>query len=330
MRIDLFDAQILAPLVRFLESNGVRSEAFLDRARIPGELIQGGGWITKKQAYDFTFDVVQRSRRADAVYAAYSQFELRHLGPIEAAMWRCKTVKEALETCALLGNAAYEGNEYFLRSDGDTTWFCYREPQSASLGQMFIPDMTLTVYHRLVCALVDDDWRPSQLLLCGELSERHRGIETFRDCQVRVHPHDTALGFPTGFLSRRLPAFKVSEHGAWISAPADCAPVFDSLYRLVASRFTYRLLPTLNHVARIVGVSPATLKRALWAEGTTYQGLLDRLRFDTACEMLAIPQMKLDEIAHELGYFGTNNFVRSFRRMTGLTPGNYRRKILSG
>jgi AraC-like DNA-binding protein len=95
---------------------------------------------------------------------------------------------------------------------------------------------------------------------------------------------------------------------------------------MVLSRLPYRKPPTLEQVARMVGVSPATLKRGLWSAGMTYGGLLDRLRFDTACEMLAIPGMTAKEIAHELGYSGTNNFVRGFRRMTGLTPGDYRRQ----
>ena len=76
----------------------------------------------------------------------------------------------------------------------------------------------------------------------------------------------------------------------------------------------------------VVAVSPATLKRQLSAAGTTYSKLLDRIRFDAACEMLSIPQMTVKEISHELGYSGTNNFVRSFRRMTGMTPGQYRQQ----
>ena len=102
------------------------------RNRTPGmkyateELVAAGGWISKKQAYDFTFDVVQRSRCQGAVFAAYLQFELRHLGPIETAMRSCKTVKESLEVSARLGSAAYEGNEYFLRIDGDTAWVAGR------------------------------------------------------------------------------------------------------------------------------------------------------------------------------------------------------------
>jgi AraC-like DNA-binding protein len=42
--------------------------------------------------------------------------------------------------------------------------------------------------------------------------------------------------------------------------------------------------------------------------------------------MLSIPQLSVKEIAHELGYSGTNNFVRGFRRMTGMSPGEYRRQ----
>lgn len=334
MNLDLFDARMLAPLVAFLERNGARSGPFLGRARIPDELVAEGGWITKKQAYDFTFDVVQRSRCHDAVFAAYLQFELRHLGPIEAAMRSCKTVKESLEVGARLGSAAYEGNEYFLRIDGDTTWFCYREPTSLSKGQIFIPDMTLSVYYRLISELADEDWRPERILLRGELTDRHRTVERFGACRAGSHPDYTALRFPTEFLSRRTPPlFTADEHhelGPWLSSPNVNVPIVDSLYRLIASRFPYRKLPTLEQVALMVGISQATLKRGLATAGMSYGRLLDRLRFDTACEMLAIPQVTVKEIAHELGYSGTNNFVRGFRRMTGATPGEYRRHQLAG
>jgi AraC-like DNA-binding protein len=80
----------------------------------------------------------------------------------------------------------------------------------------------------------------------------------------------------------------------------------------------------------MVGISQATLNRGLATAGMSYGRLLDCLRFDTACEMFAIPQVTVKEIAHELGYSGTNNFVRGFRRMTGVTPGEYRRHPLAG
>jgi AraC-like DNA-binding protein len=330
MHLDLFDARVLEPLVTFLQRHGARAESFLDRAHIPNELIAEGGWVAKKQAYDFTLDVVQRTRCQDAVFEAYLSFEFEHLGPIAEAMKSCKTVKEALEVGARLGSTSYEGSEYFLKIDGDTTWFCYREPHVVSAGQTFINDMTLMIYHHLIRITANEDWRPERMLTQGQVIDRHRTVENFEDCQVSFHANFSALGFPTKFLRRRLPwqqpkcGFDESE--AWQFGPEGSAPVVDALYRLIASRFPYDQLPTLEMVARMTGVSAATLKRQLASAGVTYRGLLDRLRFDAACEMLSMPEISVKAIAHELGYSGTNNFVRSFHRMTGMSPGEYRRR----
>ncbi len=81
MSIDLFDARALAHC-GFLERNGIRAKPFLDRVRIPAELVDAGGWVAKRQAYDFAFNVVQRTRCPHAVFAAYLDFQLEHLGPI--------------------------------------------------------------------------------------------------------------------------------------------------------------------------------------------------------------------------------------------------------
>lgn len=330
MQIELFDARVLAPLVQFLDHGGARSETYLERAAIPQELIEGGGWISKKQAYDFTYDVVQGTQCPDAVYSAYLGFELAHLGPIADAIRMCRTVKEALELAARLGNIAYQGSEYFLRVDGETTWFCYREPQVVSIGQPFVIDMTLAVYYHLIRITADDSWRPERMLTQGGIIDRHHSVMNFEECRANGHPEISALGFPTRYLSRRLPwepqDSEFDERQAWLFGPDGHAPIVDVLYRLVASRFPHRKLPTLEQVANMVGSSPATLKRQLQAAGMSYGRLLDRLRFDTACEMLAIKQMPIRDIAYELGYSGTNNFVRSFRRMTGLTPGGYRQR----
>lgn len=327
MQINLFDARMLTPLVSYLEQNGARSEAYLDRARIPGELIEEGGWIGKKQAYDFTFDVVNRSRCREAIFAAYLEFQMEHLGPIAEAMRSCRTVKESLEVGARLGSTAYEGNEYFLEIEGETTWFCYREPHVVSPGQTFINDMTLAVYYHLINATIDEDWRPEKFRVRGELIDRHCSLEIFKDCQASIHRHSTGLAFPTEFLSRRIEWNKPDDAGGitdWKLGPEGSEPVVDSMYRLIHSQFSFRPPPTLQEAAMMVDVSPRTLTRMLSAAGTSYRGILDRIRFDQACELLSVPNMSIKEVAIELGYSGTNNFVRSFRRMTGLTPGEYR------
>ena len=68
-----------------------------------------------------TYDVVQRSGCADAIFVAYLNFEFEHLGPIEVVMKSCRAVKESLEIGTRLVSTVYESSEYFLEIDGDTT-----------------------------------------------------------------------------------------------------------------------------------------------------------------------------------------------------------------
>lgn len=330
MQIQLFDARMLAPLVRFLDHHGRRSEPFLDRARIPGEAVESGGWVAKKQAYDLAFDIVQRLRSPDAVFLAYSDFDVAILGPIAKAMKSCRTVKESLELGARLGSTAFEGSEYFLERDGDTTWFSYRESKVVSDGQTFINDMTLAVYYHVIRATIGEDWHPEQLRIRRTLITRHRTTETFHDCSASAHPASTGLAFPSEFLTRRL-CWQPAAGGTalsheWKFGPDDAEPVVEKLYRLLASQFPFRALPTLEQVSRMANTSPRTLKRHLQAAGMSYGRVIDRLRFDAACELLAEAHLSVKQIAYELGYSGTSNFTRSFRRMTGLTPGEYRRQ----
>ncbi|QGJ68623.1 Transcriptional regulator, AraC family [Planctomycetales bacterium 10988] len=327
MQIHLFDTRMLTPLVRFLEHTGTGCEQFLHRAQIPGELLEKGGWIGKKQAYDFTFDIVQRLGSPDVIFTAYLNFQMEHLGPIAQAMRACKTVKESLELGARLGSIAYEGNQYFLEIDGDTTWFSYREPKVISLGQTFIHDMTLAVYYHLINACVEEEWRPERIRTRGMQIDRHQGLEIFEDCRAIAHPHSTGLAFPTEFLSRRLcsqPSLNSEDLAEWQFGPQGSEPIVEKLYRLISSCCPYRKPPTLKQVGSMLDVSPRTIKRELKSAGTSYRGLLDRFRFDVAVEMLSTSRLTIREIASELGYSGTNNFVRSFRRMTGTTPGQYR------
>lgn len=322
---------MLDSLVGFLGRHGERVDAYLDRVAIPIEVIENGGWVTKKQAYDFAHEVVKRTHCREAIFAAYLGFEFDHLGPIAEVMRSCVTVKEALEVGSRLGSSAYEGNDYFLRTEGEVTWFCYREPRIVSAGQTYINDMTLTVYCQLIRTLVDCQWRPMQMRIRRECIDRHLTVPGFEECRVEAHPEYSAIAFPTVFLIQGMPKLTAARPIHRLpSGPEDSGSLVDSLYRLLASRFPGRNVPTLEQTSDMAGVSSATLKRHLAAEGLNYRRLIDRLRFDVAQKMFLIPEMTIKEIALELGYADTSNFARSFRRLTGMSPEKYRQEWLYG
>jgi AraC-like DNA-binding protein len=75
-----------------------------------------------------------------------------------------------------------------------------------------------------------------------------------------------------------------------------------------------------------MGASPRTLKRKLAAQGVSFSALLTEARHEAAMRLLRRSTLSLDAIAERLGYSTAPNFIRAFRRWSGQTPTEYRRK----
>lgn len=59
-------------------------------------------------------------------------------------------------------------------------------------------------------------------------------------------------------------------------------------------------------------------------EDKTFNQRLTEARMAKACELLKETNMKIQDVAMAVGYSGSNYFVRSFKALTGVTPGKYR------
>ena len=89
-------------------------------------------------------------------------------------------------------------------------------------------------------------------------------------------------------------------------------------------------LPDINSAAEIVGTSARTLQRRLSDHERTYSQLAEEIRFQFAREQLAVPSMKVIEVAYDAGYSDPSHFARAFRRIAGVTPREYQRIASQG
>lgn len=85
------------------------------------------------------------------------------------------------------------------------------------------------------------------------------------------------------------------------------------------------LVATLEEVARHLAMAPRSLRRRLEEEGTSFRTVVEAERKQLALQLLEGTDMKLDEMALQLGYGDTASFTRAFRRWCGCAPGEYRR-----
>ena len=82
-----------------------------------------------------------------------------------------------------------------------------------------------------------------------------------------------------------------------------------------------------TYAAELLDTSVRSLTRRLSKHGTTYQKLIDNLRFEVAKEHLENPGMRVRDVANAVGFEDQGDFTRAFRRISGLTPSEFRRAV---
>ncbi|MCY1368579.1 HTH-type transcriptional activator RhaR [compost metagenome] len=81
----------------------------------------------------------------------------------------------------------------------------------------------------------------------------------------------------------------------------------------------------LDSVARQLHRSERTLRRHLQRLNTSFQRLLDEVRYDKARQLLIQTDLPIYLIAEQLGYSETASFRHAFQRWSGQSPSLYRR-----
>jgi len=86
---------------------------------------------------------------------------------------------------------------------------------------------------------------------------------------------------------------------------------------------------TLEEVAAHAGLSPHHFSRLFRSTtGLTLTDYINRSRIESARQLLLKADARVSEIAFEVGYQSLSQFNRSFLRVTGCSPLDYRRRIL--
>ncbi len=84
--------------------------------------------------------------------------------------------------------------------------------------------------------------------------------------------------------------------------------------------------PNVERLAVRLNLSARTLQRRLSELGTTFQEVLDAVRYDLARAWLKDGKLDVTEVAYLLGYSELRAFDRAFKRWAGLAPREWRAK----
>jgi AraC-like DNA-binding protein len=78
----------------------------------------------------------------------------------------------------------------------------------------------------------------------------------------------------------------------------------------------------------MMDMSPRSIQRLLMEQGTTFSRIVERSRRQSAFQLLVRKDLSVTEVAAKLGYSDPSNFGRAFRKWTGQSPNQWRKRAL--
>ncbi|MEM7466604.1 MAG: AraC family transcriptional regulator ligand-binding domain-containing protein [Pseudomonadota bacterium] len=88
-------------------------------------------------------------------------------------------------------------------------------------------------------------------------------------------------------------------------------------------------IPTLERSAKHFNMSARTFRRRLEEDGNSYRNIVEKTREGIAIELLDTAKLSVDAVAERLGYAEPSSFIHAFKRWTGTTPAQHRKKRLA-
>lgn len=140
----------------------------------------------------------------------------------------------------------------------------------------------------------------------------------------------TGIEFERAWLDRTQ-AYRSPELRTLLQARAELllakveqdAPAADRVRRWLASK-SLETRPTMETIARDLGMSARSLRRRLHEEQAPYDDLVEDARAMRAKSLLSDPRHSVQETAYALGFGTPAAFSRAFKRWTGMAPSAYR------
>ncbi|PMN89884.1 AraC family transcriptional regulator [Enterovibrio norvegicus] len=87
--------------------------------------------------------------------------------------------------------------------------------------------------------------------------------------------------------------------------------------------------PSIEVLSSELGMSSRTLRRHLKTENTSYQHILDHVRYSLARHYLLSTHISIEEVSERVGYSDSANFRQAFRKWSGHSPRAYRTQHLA-
>lgn len=319
-------ARFLKPFIRVLRRHPSIPREVLDRL----DATDVDQWIPYARSAELCEWAIARTRDLDLGLHAAEAIQPGDLDVLEFAARSCANFAEAIEVVNRYIALLREGAAFQLEPAGEQ---CIWHFQMAIETPRVINDWTVAIYVLLGRAMA-----PREPALHTEVHVTHerpsdtREYERILRVPVKFGESCNRLVFPSRVLALPIEGASPQLHAVMRRYAGD---LLQQRMRLqgFSDQVRTAVVETLrgsqggaDGVASKLGMSARTLNRRLQREGTSFMTLYDDVRRELALSYLDQPSLNIAEVAFMLGFSQTPAFSRAFKRWTGASPIEHRRR----
>ncbi|MEJ2132128.1 MAG: AraC family transcriptional regulator ligand-binding domain-containing protein [Gammaproteobacteria bacterium] len=319
--IPLIRASYVYPTTSLLAERGAPVCPMIKEAGLPSIVLElSDEFVPQLGARRLMELAYTRWGMTDVGLEAARRLDRATLSPLVSAMAGAPTMHAALEALCPAIAADNTHARYWVVRDADVSWIC-RHASLFDVAKAQAEICAAVVLVRLLRELLGSRWRPARMRLAAAADPDLESVEEFRGCQVELGAPFTALAVPSTLVPRTTVRAEDREPRERESAPTSPLNALQTLLRPYLREAYLRI----DLAADAMGTSARTLQRRLSQQGLNYSEVVDRARFDLAVERLMDPDAKITDIAYDLGFKDPGSFSRTFKRLSGLSPREFRR-----
>lgn len=247
--------------------------------------------------------------------------------------------------CENLGKALYRASEFFrifyeepfhirLAVQGGLAHLGYESASELNIESSVLAGDAygLSAWHRLCAWMIGRMIELQEVHFIGKRPDNAKKFENLFGCELRFEQKKNQIVFDSSYLEYPLVHTEQSLKDFLRTAPyqllvmnseQENSGLVAQVRNLMGHDFSQGF-PSFEEISYALNMSAPTLRRRLKREGTNYQQLKDDCRRDAAIAYLSRPELSINAVAALMGFTDPSAFHRSFKKWTGIPPGQFR------
>lgn len=317
------------PYLWVLRDAGIDVERALDRVNLPSTILYDPNLvIPSRKVSEFICKVAREQGIEEIAVLGANREGIGNLEPwVKSYLLGASTVKQLLERYRKLTRIYVPYRRFWVENDRRHLRICSKVGPDLEAGDWLrLSDWSQVVLLlKVLRHVMGPDFRPTSIgfQTKGALTAQQRAA--LQGIHVTQGQMATSLAMPETVLAAPLPKMSSKKPEINKAISDSVEPSFPHLMRELLKPCLSENWLNINVAADMADCSVRTFQRRLAKAGLNYSELLDQSRIDVAKALLEDRTAKIIDISLEVGYEDPAHFCRTFRRVNGLTPTQYRK-----